>query len=476
MGTQKTKLYSAPAAIGFTSKSGTRGRQISTTGLCSNTLADIGSGSVAGTFQTLFTGFLNPGNSVLFPRVQAQASIFEKWRFKTLRFKLTPFTSTATTGVVGVYVDLDAIDSAATNIDAVKQNKYAVSGCPWLPLELDLTASEVRNKWYYVSPADASTADARSRQDSPGIVRVFCDKMAANVPIAMFEIEYEFEFTDARPPSALSATLNMGVDPVQNTSTLTATGGNLYLNWPQSAGNHLHGFSLSSMGSLVQLDSGDLNPSAIINANKSSTGELPLISNFWSATPLTVTAIGGVPGIDDGNLRLCAINTDGTLTSMATVGTLNHTGATWTITPANIAVAFTLAAGRDRMVLVAEIGGCTAVTGWTCNFSGLVMTLARNGAPFDAVSRGLRAPTGREPHSWSGPVGPEAAEWLEEQPPEYVVSMTSYPPARDLIKEEEDRIVQRVIEQMRAPVVCAEPPSPPPSLVSVPSSKNSTRR
>jgi hypothetical protein len=338
---------------------------------------------------------------------------------------------------------------------------------------LDLTPSDVRGRWFFTSSADTSSAGARDRQDCPGIVRVFCDKMAANVPIAMFEIEYEFEFIDARPPTALSLYVNTGTAAVQTTALLIATGGDVFVNWPQSMNNHLHGFTLSSMGTTSQLDAGDLNSSAIINVNKAATGSLPITALSYADNPWVLTQTGGSAGT--ATMKLAVVNDDGTLTNIWTIANAVVAGAgpfTYTFTVNNVQTALTLTSGQNRLVVRLNVTGASGATTWAlAGTTGFVLNISRNGQPSESANERQQSAQPDGAASSTGDCSEGGFnglfEWLETFPttnPPWTYAITVYAPAEAEERKEEDRIVQRILAQLAEKrslaLVADEPPSP----------------
>jgi hypothetical protein len=249
----------APAATGTVVSRQTRRKQlIARTGVQQSMITDLStSASSPGTFQVLYTGYLNPGNGYLFERQQAIANTYEKWRLRKLEISVMPVVSTNTSGVYGMYIDMDATDTADTNINSAMENRYSTMGPLWRAQKLVLNDPAVLNKWLYTSTstAAASSANALDRQQAVGVLRFFADKCPASQPIGMVEITYEYEYLDPKPPIGLMLTAYTTSNPSYNTSAVPQSTTNYFpLPLNLTTGFDAHGINVT--GTRVSYNSG----------------------------------------------------------------------------------------------------------------------------------------------------------------------------------------------------------------------------
>jgi hypothetical protein len=236
---RKTNI-AAPVAMGGVMSRATGGIGISSSGV-GQTLVPLIIVPFSGQFQILAQNYVNPGNSSLFPRAQAQANINEKYRIKRLSFRYVPSCPSSTAGLFGMYYDPDPTDLPDSNLTSAMENRKAVNCNVWTGCWLDVPVKDALTKWYYTSPATTSSLGAIDRQNSPGQVCFFVEGVASGTYCGNVEIFYEFEFCEAKPPAALTRYASYLLNAYQGSTSVVS--GYQILDSKYTGGvEHSHGF------------------------------------------------------------------------------------------------------------------------------------------------------------------------------------------------------------------------------------------
>jgi hypothetical protein len=83
------------------------------------------------TFFNIEKILLNPQNPALANWLFFASAVFETYDWRDLVFEWVPSCSTATSGVVGAYLDLDPRDDSASDSSAAQSQAFAITGPAW---------------------------------------------------------------------------------------------------------------------------------------------------------------------------------------------------------------------------------------------------------------------------------------------------------------------------------------------------------
>jgi hypothetical protein len=465
----------APVARGYSISGASNRRSVADTGRL-ETVFSVSSPITPGIWSMLRTDLINPANTELFPRASQIAGTFEKWRLLEFKVEYLPLAPSTNNGLVGMYIDMDATDPATTNLTSTLENRSKDAGNVWMPRSLQMSMSDIR-RWDSTDPAQTPTSPAAAidRQNSPGVLRIFCDKCPGNQALGMIKITSRFQFTDSKPPAALLLYAQIGSP--SPTVTITATG-TYYIAYPIDI-QHAHGFSIIGGRALYRATPGvddnddrvdDLQSGGVAANNSAASGYTFALSTAASTMSgsLTIGAAGKAqhalfyvkPDLTIGDLWLGNQSADGVTTAPAS-------------SPADTAI-FTMPADATRLhygvklLVVSGASGGTAT--YSCAGTNTLAISRRSALPgYGALQARCRV---GPPASRSG-VLPDADldSWLAAHAgDEY--SLTVYPPSTMSQDEKDQEFLRRLREygplltddwQALPRRVCAEPPSPTPS-------------
>jgi hypothetical protein len=471
--------FQAPAARGFNVGGRSSRRSVADTGVC-ETVFSVSSPVTAGIWTMLRTDLINPANTELFPRASQMAGTFEKWRLLAFSVEYIPLAPSTDTGLVGMYIDMDPTDPATTNLTSTMENRYKDAGNVWLPRKLSLSRNDIR-RWYYTDPAQEPTvpAAALDRQNSPGVLRVFCDKCAANRALGMIKISSHFQFTDAKPPAALllysavaQQTLTVQYDP--------ATSPTAYVTYPIDI-KHAHGFSVIgaraayASGGAVNNDQTDDIQSGGVAANNAASTDYSFVLTATTSAKAGTANFGA-----DGKVQhaLFYVKPDMTIGDLW-LGNQSAAGVTTVpaSSPADSAVVNIPATATRLFFGVKIIGSGVGLAAGTALYSNAgpdTMAIARRAAlPGYGLARSSAATPLNPPESRSGQLpDAELDSWLSAHAGDSY-SLTVYPPPPVSQQQLDEEFLRRLRAvgpllnedwQDLSRRVCAEPPSPTPSV------------
>jgi hypothetical protein len=196
---EKQQMLSAPAAVGFVQKNSRLASRIVRETGC-ETVADIV--PVGALFNRAISAPINPGNSQLFPKLNALSLIYEKYRFRKLRFTYVPAASTATSGRVCAYVDYDPLDTPVSSYIALMANETSVACVPWAEFVLDVDVTHCAQKWFFVRQNYTNNASVEDRQECLGDFYLYTDEIPVNTVLGSLVVEYDIEFSVPKPQSS----------------------------------------------------------------------------------------------------------------------------------------------------------------------------------------------------------------------------------------------------------------------------------
>jgi len=169
-------------------------------------IQDIASGTFAN-FSGVIDAPINPGNSLMFPKLSLIADAFEKFSFKRLKFTYQPNCPSTTTGTVAMYADYDPVDTAVSNMAQLMEHGDAVEGSVWHQIELNIHPRKLNAmKWYYVQNQLTNTASAVDRQQNQLDFRLFVDKIPTNTELGSLVVEYDVELIAGKAVQPISFT------------------------------------------------------------------------------------------------------------------------------------------------------------------------------------------------------------------------------------------------------------------------------
>lgn len=164
-------------------------------------------GTVAGSVGFAYSAYdLNPGVAGTFPRLSIEASVWEQYSFRKLRFMYVAACASTSSGSVLLSPDYDASDTEFSQTEASLANtEDAREGMPWSSFNVDLNPGAMhalgpRKYIRGVSMAgDPKTFDV-------GILHVGTVGQAGTTTIGKLWVEYDVEFYVPSIPAPLQAT------------------------------------------------------------------------------------------------------------------------------------------------------------------------------------------------------------------------------------------------------------------------------
>jgi len=156
--TTKLTTYSAPAAFGLGRKNTGPSMNYKSKGDgCTISHCELftpvagGTAAITGyNFPTGVNYTLNPGLSILFPYLSAQATRWEEYRFKRLRTIYEPICGTDTSGYLIQGFSHNVTDAVATTEPVVESLHNSTTTSLWRPCVTDWTPHEDASQWYKV--------------------------------------------------------------------------------------------------------------------------------------------------------------------------------------------------------------------------------------------------------------------------------------------------------------------------------------
>lgn len=167
----------------------------------------LGSFSASGAGFAVLSGFgtgttrINPGNAFVFPWLSRLAPMYEKYRFRSLKFSAVPGNATTINGRLYMMVDTDPNDVIPADAVEVMANENAASAPVWTTFELNVDVARMNEgiPWRFTGGANA--ADAwEPRTSYSGTVFAFTSALSAACTWDIL-VTYTIEFSVEQLPN-----------------------------------------------------------------------------------------------------------------------------------------------------------------------------------------------------------------------------------------------------------------------------------
>lgn len=136
---------------------------------------------------------LNPGCNLLFPWLSGISQFYERFKFNSIRFSVTPSQATATAGRLYLAVDYDYDDNPPGTKAQMMSNQTHVEGSVWSQLQMSCLPSELHpdSRMKYVSHATRQNF-IEPRTAYCGYLVIAVDSPTANLQFDL-EVTYDVE-------------------------------------------------------------------------------------------------------------------------------------------------------------------------------------------------------------------------------------------------------------------------------------------
>lgn len=168
---------------------------------------------------------INPANTTTFPWLSGIATLFDKYKFHSLKFFFVNNSPTSIAGNVTMAVDFDTLDSSPTSGVMMSNLAKFVSFAPWKTEELSIPVNRPSNNdWLYTAETIPDGADAKTYNlgnfliSSEGIT-------TTNYLVGYLCVEYDVELLD-KNPRAEAVTPAPTPEPTLGTKFVLLTYGN----------------------------------------------------------------------------------------------------------------------------------------------------------------------------------------------------------------------------------------------------------
>lgn len=161
---------------------------------------------------------VNPGNSLLFPRLNALSKIFEKFNVRSLTFKFLPTSAATKSGAVVLLLETDVYDSIPTTKEEMLNHQNSCRGLPWDAFELKVAARDLHPRpQMFCRSEEVAPSDYDARLDDLGELHIGA-YVDSETPMVIGElwVEYDIEFIS---PAVHSS------EPASRSWSLTAPNG-----------------------------------------------------------------------------------------------------------------------------------------------------------------------------------------------------------------------------------------------------------
>jgi len=138
---------------------------------------------------------VNPGNSLLFPRLSAPSKIFEKYDVRSLTFKVRPTSAATRSGAVVLLFETDTYDSIPTTKEEMLNHQNSCRGLPWDAFDLRVSARDLHPRpQMFIRPEEVAPSDYDARLDDLGELHIGA-YVDSETPIVIGElwVEYDIE-------------------------------------------------------------------------------------------------------------------------------------------------------------------------------------------------------------------------------------------------------------------------------------------
>lgn len=139
---------------------------------------------------------VNPGNSLLFPRLSAPSRVFEKFRFRKLRFLYRPISAATRSGAVVLELETDVYDSIPTTKEEMLNHQNSARGLPWDAFQLDVAPKDLHPRpQMFIRSEGFAPSDYDARLDDLGELHLGVS-VDSDTPIVIGElwVEYDVDF------------------------------------------------------------------------------------------------------------------------------------------------------------------------------------------------------------------------------------------------------------------------------------------
>lgn len=165
---------------------------------------------------------LNPGYGLVYKQSQQEASVYEKFQILKCKLRYHTRTSTGNSGEWIGYVDFDPADAPATAIANIPGNKVTVGGAVWESSVQDLGGKMLRKGTFFVHMGTPETTTAESRQDNPGILRIYLERPNTPSSMGYFTLQWTIKWSCRR--SVVPTVLSLDVLSARARATIPAEG------------------------------------------------------------------------------------------------------------------------------------------------------------------------------------------------------------------------------------------------------------
>jgi len=171
-------------------------------------LGTITSGTTSG---VAFTAVLNPGimTTGATSLLSQQAALYERYRFRKLKFHYKPFVSTATAGNIIIGADFQANDSAPPDAPSMTNLSASHAECnAWCPFSYEFPCNRAYTSGSekLVRTSTTPLGSSTSLYDS-GKLYVFAEGFTSATTLGYLDVEYELELVGVQRNVGLSSTV-----------------------------------------------------------------------------------------------------------------------------------------------------------------------------------------------------------------------------------------------------------------------------
>lgn len=154
--------------------------------------------STAGAFKA-DSYVINPANSTTFPWLSSIATLFDKYKFHSLKFFFVNNSPTSIAGNVTMAVDFDTLDSIPANGVAMSNLAKFTSFAPWKAEELVIPVNRPSNNtWLFTASSVPSGTDAKTY--NLGNFLISTEGLTSTSYLAGYLcVEYDVELLDKNP-------------------------------------------------------------------------------------------------------------------------------------------------------------------------------------------------------------------------------------------------------------------------------------
>lgn len=139
---------------------------------------------------------VNPGNGLLFPRLSAPSRVFEKYRFRKLRFLYRPISAATRSGAVVLEMETDVYDTIPTTKEEMLNHQNSARGLPWDAFQLDVAPKDLHPRpQMFIRSEGFAPSDYDARLDDLGELHLGVS-VDSDDPIVIGElwVEYDVDF------------------------------------------------------------------------------------------------------------------------------------------------------------------------------------------------------------------------------------------------------------------------------------------